>query len=593
MSMNSSRTLWNNYSGGYRAFIVIAITVLLVYGNSLFHSFVGDDFFVVVNNNFVKSWNNLPLLFSKSYLTSESNLPYLGKLFIGAGELTYRPVVTLTYFIDYSIWKLNPFGYHLTNLLLHAANVVLLCYLVFLLAKNRGIALLTALFFALHPVNAEVVNVISHREDLLAFLFSTLSFILFIKFNENVGSRKLWLFILSLMSFLVALFSKEVAASLPIVLVLYSYFFKKMRFNKAIFNPALFCYMAVLFIYLFISFYLIGNTGELKTAYPGGSFYTNILTMLCIVIRYLQWLFFPFNIHATVPIDPSLVVRTVAEPRVLFSIFILLFFSLFFIKISKHFKTVTFSGLWFLVLLLPVSNMIPMRILMASRFLYLPSAAFCFLLAELFLKLPEVKPFFLPAVSRDIVIILVVFFSIFTFIRNLTWKNEITLWSELVHFYPKDPAAHFNLGQNLFMGGRFDKGIKEYKIASELDTKYEKDYFAILGNYYYRKGSLDEAEKEFKLAIEKDPNFPYPYDVLGIILGSKGLYKEAISCFDQVVKLDPKYIDAYYNLGSTYMRIQEWGKAREAFKALLKLSPEYGSAVENLFPCRYNTSRVK
>jgi hypothetical protein len=146
MSMNSSRSLWDNYSDGYKAFIVIAVAVLLVYGNSLFSSFLGDDFFVVVNNNFVKSWNNLPLLFSKSYLTSERDLPYLGKLFIGAGELTYRPVVTLTYFIDYSIGELNPFGYHLTNLLLHAANAILLFSLIFLLAKNRGIALLTALF---------------------------------------------------------------------------------------------------------------------------------------------------------------------------------------------------------------------------------------------------------------------------------------------------------------------------------------------------------------------------------------------------------------------------------------------------------------
>lgn len=175
---------------GARAAIILIVTLTsVVYANSLKNSFVGDDFTVLVDNDFVKSWKNFPAIFSRTYLTSVSEIEYLGKRNIGSGELSYRPVVTISYFIDYSLWRLNPFGYHLSNLLLHIFNAILLYIFVDLIVRNKKTALLASLLFALHPVNAEAVNNIAFREGLLA------------------------------------LFSKEMSITLPILLVLYDYYF--------------------------------------------------------------------------------------------------------------------------------------------------------------------------------------------------------------------------------------------------------------------------------------------------------------------------------------------------------------------------------
>lgn len=152
-----------------KAIILIVILTSLVYANSLKNSFVRDDHIVIVNNDFVKSWKNFPLIFTGDYLTPISEIKHLGTRDIGSGETTYRPVVTISYFIDYSLWKLNPFGYHLTNLLLHIFNAILLYVFINLIAKNKKVALLTSLLFTLHPANSEAVNGIAFREDLLAW----------------------------------------------------------------------------------------------------------------------------------------------------------------------------------------------------------------------------------------------------------------------------------------------------------------------------------------------------------------------------------------------------------------------------------------
>src|SRR3989304_595774 len=135
--------------------LVIVCFSQFIYLNSLSNQFAYDDEFTIVTNYFVKTWNNFPLLFNSDYF----------KL---SGELSYRPVVTLSYFIDYTLWKLNPFGFHLTNSLLHTLNSVLLFLLLKRIFNDRGTSFAATLIFLCHPVLSEAVNAISYREDLLA-----------------------------------------------------------------------------------------------------------------------------------------------------------------------------------------------------------------------------------------------------------------------------------------------------------------------------------------------------------------------------------------------------------------------------------------
>ena len=140
----------------------------LLYINSLSNTFVYDDVYTITENYFIKSLGNLPKLFQPDYL-------------LLSGELSYRPVVTLTYFIDYAIWQLNPLGYHLTNIILHTVNVCLFYCLIINICKNHTVSLFATLFLLSHPILTETVIAICYREDILASIFFLLAFILFIK----------------------------------------------------------------------------------------------------------------------------------------------------------------------------------------------------------------------------------------------------------------------------------------------------------------------------------------------------------------------------------------------------------------------------
>src|SRR3989339_775005 len=161
----------NKYFNGIVPYIILAVISVIVFCNTLDNTFVYDDSVTIVNNNLIKNWKNFPTLFSFNY-------------FILSGELSYRPLVTLSYFVDYSCWGANPGGFHLTNLLLQMVNTVLFYFFLKQVTKVSTLAFFSALLFTTHPLLTETVNSISYREDLITALFFLIAFILFLKINE-------------------------------------------------------------------------------------------------------------------------------------------------------------------------------------------------------------------------------------------------------------------------------------------------------------------------------------------------------------------------------------------------------------------------
>ena len=203
--------------------LIIALP-LIAFLNTLDNTFVYDDVFTITDNYFIRDWGNIPALFTDDY-------------FKYSGEATYRPAVTFSYFIDYSLWHLNPAGFHLTNILLHAVNVVLVYLLVSAISRSRTTAFLTSTLFALHPILTEAVNGISYREDLLATTFFLGSALLFIQSAINQSKIRNYLYPLSLFSYLLALCSKEVAITLPLIIFLLDWLLgDKSRIKKNIIN---------------------------------------------------------------------------------------------------------------------------------------------------------------------------------------------------------------------------------------------------------------------------------------------------------------------------------------------------------------------
>ncbi|MDD5292285.1 MAG: tetratricopeptide repeat protein [Candidatus Omnitrophica bacterium] len=581
------------------AIIILIAFAFIVYANSLFNSFVWDDFLVIVNNNFVKSWNNFPLLFKRDYLNFLSGAGYAGKYNLGSGESSYRPVVTFSYLLDYSFWKLNPFGYHLTNVLLHILNVLLLYILLNLITKDIKVALLASLFFALHPVNVEAVSCISFREDLLAFLFMVSSFIVFIKSNLYAGVKKAVSYLSSVFLFFLALFSKEMAVMFPFVLALYDYYFVYKGNRKeflADFKSRYGGYVAVILFFLWVWFFPMGNVKEMIAKYPGGSFYLNILTISKVVATYIRWLFVPINIHMSIPdvgYVYSLAARSLFDLDVLFSLSLIVLCLAAAIKLRREFKVVSFSILWFFITLVPVLNIFPIGMILAGHFLYIPSVGFCLLSAILLVRLPSLTYLSLPAavlnkIRTDIIIVIIIFYSMFTVVGNLFWKNNIALWLELARQHPNNALVNNNTGCEYNALGKNEKAIMFFKKALEIKPDFYLSHYN-LGIAYYRLGMLNEAVSSYKKAIEHSPNFAQAYNNLGAAYRDLGNSEEAVSLYKKALEINPSYSGACYNLALIYvsngqdeLAAKYYNKARElGFSAAYSSGPsvsksEYG-----------------
>ncbi|HTY44371.1 MAG TPA: tetratricopeptide repeat protein [Patescibacteria group bacterium] len=575
---------------GLVAVVLILLLTILAYANSLKNGFVWDDYSVIVENAFVKAWRNVPMLFHRAYLTKISDLDYLGERDIGSGELTYRPVVTASYFVDYALWKLNPFGYHLSSLALHLANALLLYMLLRLVTRNPSIALLASLFFALHPVNTEAVDVVSFREDLLAFFFFVGASILFIHAQNQPPRKKMFLYLVSNASFLLALFSKEMAITLPLVLFVFDYFFISRQRLKSALSRVRACYagyLVSLACYAAVKFFLIGDVSRPAVWPPMSSFYTRMLTMSKVFVTYLQWLLIPLNIHPTLPDDPAFVCRSLFSPGALASLMAVAVLCAAAIKMRKRFPLCVFGACWFAVTLIPVSNMVfPLANYIAARYLYLPGAGFCVFLAACLIELPDmrlrrVSQDALRKISRYAMVFILLGYAQFTFIQNIGWANNMIFWSNMAEQYPRSASAHSGLGEALRKAGIADEAIREYTVALSLDPGYAKDYNE-LGVCFYEKGMLKEAAQEFTKALQLDPGYATAYANLGGALGDQRFYQQAVACFEKAIQLDGRCIRAYNGLAVTYARMKKYDQARRLWEKILTLAPGNKRAAANL-----------
>jgi len=206
--------------------IGLLLLVAFSFSFSLNNDFVGDDEVKLLHNQFYKSGENFKLLFKKEYL-SESRQYYTGKKeYFDSGEVSFRPVTSSLFFLDYYLWKDKPFGYHLTSLLIHLMNVLLVYFLVGKILNSSKVSFLAAALFGLHPLKVEAVCAISYRHDLIACMFALIAFLTYLKIREAKGGVRTVFNLVSLFSFTLGVFAKESVVILPLLFIAYDLYFK-------------------------------------------------------------------------------------------------------------------------------------------------------------------------------------------------------------------------------------------------------------------------------------------------------------------------------------------------------------------------------
>ncbi|HSV43870.1 MAG TPA: tetratricopeptide repeat protein [Candidatus Bathyarchaeia archaeon] len=562
--------------------------VFLLYFPSLRNSFVWDDHFVIVQNDFVKSWTNVPLLFQKKYLTPRASQQFVNVQDVGSGENSYRPMVTLSYFLNYGFAKLNPFWYHLTNVSLHAVNVFLVFILFGMIANNRYVGFFTAVLFAIHPVNAEAVCAIAAREDLLVCFFYLSAFLLYVLSGMREGRTRLFYYAGSLASFFFALFSKEMAMTFPFVILLFDYysshkdgFVKRIKARGA----AYLGFFAVLLLYVMIRFFVLVVKGQGSPGFLGGNIFLHFLSIFQVLAHYLRWIFIPFDIHDVIPEDSSFVASGFFKPGVMLSVGAIVTLLGSALAYREKNKKIFFGIMFFFLSIIPASNIIPLDNYVAARYLYIPALGIFFIMAHVGVKV--FGPFFSRAgigVSVIARLFAVVVFSIlcfFTSLRIAVWKDNLSFGLDLVRHYPANARLRCVLGTYYEEKGLLDKAVHEYVLSLRIRPDYGKAHLC-LANVFHKKGQRLEAKLQYARAIRSNPKLWQSYYHLGNIFLAEGDYKKAEALYLKAMTLAPKLAVLYNNLGSIYFRLEDVEKARAVWLVGLKMNPRNEHLLKNL-----------
>jgi tetratricopeptide (TPR) repeat protein len=560
----------------------IVILTSLVYINTLYGNFVYDDYLVIVDNGFIKSAKNLALLFSRRYLTHPLEAGFnVAAYNIGSGEGSYRPVATLSYFLNYAVFKLDPFGYRLTNIVIHILCAILIYMLLKLIFAKTRLALFASLLFGIHPVNAEVINCTAFRPNSLALLFCLLAIILYFKFKARANKTRYFYLGASLFSAFLAVFSKETAVILPLALILCEYY--QLKFDPI---PLLksfkiyFLYFLVDAIYIFVYFVMLPPT---QTIFNAPDISTNLVRMFDVLGIYLKGLTFPVDLLL---IDPTEIFRSSFTLLLGISAFVLAAYVL--VKKNKLPKEISFGVIWFFIWILPMNNFLnSFRILAAFRYLYLPMLGFA-VLAGLILDRIWQAHSKIPVLHRVAPFACFSYFAIFTISTNAGWKDDMILNTSMVEKNPESIYAHINLGSTLLKYDNIPEAKNEllFVLDKPMPVKSSQLEFSLaysnLGSIYMSEGNYLKAEEMYRKALELTPHVAHIYTKLGFCFTQQGLYNKALDYFNQAKKINPYFAPAYLDAGITYLRMGKYSEAKLEFNQALKIKPDYSQAKDNL-----------
>jgi tetratricopeptide (TPR) repeat protein len=456
-------------------------------------------------------------------------------------------------------------------MLIHCAVVIALFCFVRRIAGTDSVAFIVAAFFLVHPAATEAINLISFREDLLAGLFTLIAFMLYLKSLRGKEPVRQLCYGASLLVYFGGLLSKEMAATLPLLLMLYDLIFSREWGGRSFFERFARRYAAYFFVlcaYLVLRFVWFRNPHE-GVEYLGGGFYTALLTSIRIIAVYIRLMFVPVGLSATYEIVPSV---SLLDPRVLFSLAVIVAVVIGAVRAVGRAPLASFAVFSFFLLLLPVANLVPIVNVIAERYLYMPIMMFCLFLATVLMR-------WRPACRFAVAI--VVFYSVVTVVRNADWKSNETIWLCTSRDYPHNAEIHHNLGDVYSRRGDFAKAIEEYDRALAINPRY----LAVLVNLadvYDNLGEWDKALRQYEKALTVDPNVPKLHNNLGNMYNKMGKHDEALAEYGKAVALNPYYPDAYSNMGVAYMKKGEMKEAEAAIKKAIEVAPHYAAAKSNL-----------
>ncbi len=447
----------------FTVFHVLSIFILsfILYSDTLHLYFLSDDFGLVqplkgsdVVNRFFSDWGG------------------------GKGGF-YRPIIIVSFYVDSLLWKYNPLGFHLTNLLFHIFNSLLVYFIAALFFKNKTQAFIAAIFFVCHPVHADAVAWLSARTSLMCAFFVLLSLWAFLSWQEKQDKKAM--LIASSLFFALALLSKEEALTFPILIAFYTLISTKDARKCIQWSCPFFI---VLFLYVIVRFTFVPRIETYGATFSMGSLYAFILKV--------ESLYYPFHsIYLKLFLGIKNSSLSPGFPMSFYrSAFLILFIALP-ILLWKH-RTIRFLFLWIYIFLIPTFNALSNTYL-GGWYAYIPSVGFCLLLAELMGKLEKSEKVRKKMLFSVLLLFIVATSFIMVSTRLSAWKRAsnvtITILTQIKQLRPSvadGSSIHFfNLpdsfdGAYIFRNG-FEVAVKNL---------YPKNKVNVQGYFYVDKSTI-------------------------------------------------------------------------------------------------------
>jgi len=553
-----------NISSDKQKFIVYTVLILAtlaVFWQVNQYDFVnGDDPVYVTDNIHVKSgitWDGLRWAFSTTHADF------------------WHPLTWLSLMLNYQLHGLNPGGYHLTNLILHILSTLLLFWLFNRMTGAIWKSAFVAALFALHPLHVESVAWIEERKDVLSAFFWMLTLCLYVYYTEKPVTRR---YLLVVISFVLALMSKPMVVTLPLIMILLDYWplnrFESQKNNLIIWQlkekMPLFILSAV--------FSVIALYAQYRPSVRLIPLDMRLSSASVSFVNYLGQIFWPYDLAV---IYPSL--EQIPLWHVLGSSLLILFISAAAIAAVKRFPYLFAGWLWYTITILPTLGITQTGIHWThDHYTYLTYIGISICLAwgipSLVRNEETGKKILFPAA--------VIFLSVMSFLSWQQcgyWKNSEKLWKHNLEVTKNNLWAHVLLSYTLSEQGKFEEAVNNYNRMISQQFKYVK-YEIVYnnrGNAYSKLGNRERAIEDYSEAIRLQPDYTEAYYNRGTVYIESGQYQKAVRDYTEAIRIKPDYTQAYFNRGMAYSRIGRYQAAIGDYTEAIRLKPDYAEAYNN------------
>ncbi|NTW34307.1 MAG: tetratricopeptide repeat protein, partial [Bacteroidetes bacterium] len=521
----------------------------------------------------------------------------------------------------------NAFIFHLNNILLHIANSILVYILIRKISpKNAVVALITAAFFAVHPMHVESVAWVSERKDVLYSFFFLLSLIIYCNYLKL---QKTKLLIFSAMFFVLSCLSKSAAVVLPLVMLLLDYYNNRKFSKKSIIEKIPFFVISLIFGFIALH----SQEGAVENMAPGMSFVQHISIVFYSFMIYIFKAFIPVHLSAIYPY-PIELENAGTLPKIYYLSILCVGLLLYFVWYSRKWgKNIIFGFLFFVITIILVLQFVLVGAMsMADRYTYIPYIGIFFIIGKLFEKLSEKGKLNYKKYFITILAFVFMAFSAITYGRVKIWENDDTLFSDVIKKYPDGGSTQYLNRGAFYMYYYAAKVYKDDSVKREIYKKKAiSDFqnslkfkitvndmvlvYSIIGKDKGDKGDFAGAINYLNEAIKFDNNYLTAYndracakcmlkDYEGALkdynkvieLNQKDAlayfnrgttkdqlhdYTGAINDFDNAIKIDKKYVNAYFNRGTAKFKLKDYDGAYEDYNKVIALNPKDSDAIRN------------